>query len=81
MHVHDHTTPAPADRPRPACPFCGAYWSDAMLDEYERLSAPCPCCGPAGSSAPVPVQPLPVPDRDLCCATCGRAILMMPGVG
>jgi len=62
----------------PACPFCQARWTAAMLDEFARFSAPggCRCCG-GEQHDDAPTAP-PVPQRDLCCETCGKAIYRKP---
>ncbi|MBN8819620.1 MAG: hypothetical protein J0I80_12990 [Sphingomonas sp.] len=72
-----------AMRQGPTCPFCGAGWSVAMLDRYEALADPrgCACCGSAGALDQADVhahEPRPVPTGDLCCDTCGRAIMRAP---
>ena len=65
------------DRFRPACPFCAAPWTDAMLEQLDAMSGPsgCSCC--VGLSWPIhdaePARPA-APAEDLCCAACGRAI-------
>lgn len=71
--------PAPDDAAmRPACPFCGAAWTDAMLEHFDSMSTggPCSCCVGARGLAnwPIPLAPDPVAVSDLCCATCGQAI-------
>jgi hypothetical protein len=60
---------------RPSCPFCAASWTDAMIGEFEAMSSPCSCCGGGGDTQ---ANPLPMPSRDLCCASCGRAIYLNP---
>jgi hypothetical protein len=61
---------------RPACPFCAAPWSDAMLAQFAAMSSPCSCCG--GPAAEEAQAPLPTPSEDLCCGACGRAIYLNP---
>jgi uncharacterized ParB-like nuclease family protein len=75
--MHDHSTHAHDDTTRPACPFCSARWTDAMLDQFDAMTgtSSCACC--TGEAA-APAAPLPVPTDDLCCATCGRAIYLKP---
>ncbi len=70
-HAHHHVADAAPARPAklPACPFCGATWTEAMMAEYEQVSGSCGCCGGEAHATP-----LPIPDRDLCCDSCGRAI-------
>jgi hypothetical protein len=66
----------------PCCPFCGAAWSDAMLERYDAASDPggCTCCGRAGHGVPGRVESRDdrAPAEDLCCDTCGRAIFFTP---
>ncbi len=67
---------------RPTCPFCGAGWTAAMLDQYDALVDPegCACCGAAshGHDHGAAPRALPVPTGDLCCEHCGRAIFRAP---
>ncbi|MCW2363934.1 MULTISPECIES: hypothetical protein [unclassified Sphingobium] len=62
------------------CPFCHAHWTQEMIDQLERFSSAggCACC----SLTPdlVAHQPLETPKRDLCCATCGKAIYLAPNL-
>ncbi|MEI9851532.1 MAG: hypothetical protein WDN24_12620 [Sphingomonas sp.] len=46
-----------------------------MTAELDLFSSPasCACCAGESHSAP-----LPVPERDLCCEGCGRAIFLKP---
>jgi hypothetical protein len=62
----------------PACPFCHAPWTEAMLAEFARFSGPvgCRCCSGAHHKDEAPA--LPVPKRDLRCAECGHAIYRKP---
>lgn len=71
MTTHHHAPGAPSVRSAklPECPFCGATWTGTMMAEYEQMSGPCGCCGGEAHATS-----LPVPDRDLCCDACGRAI-------
>jgi hypothetical protein len=64
------------ERTHPHCPFCDAPWTEAMLADLDRFTAPssCACCG----EAPHDTSPLPEPEDDLCCASCGRAIYLKP---
>lgn len=66
----------------PACPFCGAPWSAAMLEQYDRftVASSCACC--AGEThADLAPTPAPQPPEDLSCTACGRAIYRaMPAV-
>jgi hypothetical protein len=77
--MHDHSTHAHEDAMRPACPFCGARWTDAMLDQFDAMTgtSSCACCA-GGAAEPEPAAPLPIPTEDLCCASCGRAIYLKP---
>ena len=62
----------------PLCPFCHAPWSREMLDEFAQFSSAdgCACCsGPHDAHQP---KALPAPERDLCCAGCGKAIYRKP---
>ncbi len=68
--------------PTPACPFCGAAWSDAMLEQYDRftVASSCACCAGKTHADHVPT-PTPQPLEDLSCTSCGRAIYRaMPAV-
>lgn len=65
-------------RPAPTCPFCQQSWTDAMLEEFARFSSAqsCHCCNdPHHAAEPAP---LPMPERDLCCDHCGKAIYRKP---
>jgi hypothetical protein len=61
----------------PACPYCGANWTAAMLELLDRHSGgpACACCmaGPLIHLAPV------MPGQDLCCESCGKPIYRAPG--
>ena len=73
MTVSTSAAPEESDAFRPACPFCRAPWTDAMLEQLDAMSGPagCSCC----LGEPVVVHwPLPRPAADLCCAACGKAI-------
>lgn len=80
MNSTDPSDARPVARFRPTCPFCGAAWTDAMLDHLDAISMPtaCSCC--AGLSWPIhapdpEAKPAPAEDLgDLCCAACGKAI-------
>ncbi len=77
--THDHSTHTHDEATRPSCPFCGAGWTDAMLDQFDAMtgSSSCACC--VGSIEPVAApEPLPIPAEDLNCAACGRAIYLKP---
>jgi hypothetical protein len=66
---------------RPTCPFCRVPWSDAMMDQYDRMATDngCACCsGPAPVQASHVERRLAVPIGDLCCASCHRAIYLAP---
>ncbi|KRB91995.1 MULTISPECIES: hypothetical protein [unclassified Sphingomonas] len=58
----------------PACPFCGAAWSAAMLEQYDRFTtaSSCACC--AGETHPDPSPAVQHPPEDISCTACGRAI-------
>nr|WP_047167813.1 hypothetical protein [Sphingomonas sp. Y57] len=59
----------------PACPFCGAPWSAAMLAQYDRftIASSCSCCAGETHAAPIPVLQHEQPE-DISCTACGRAI-------
>jgi hypothetical protein len=61
------------------CPFCGAPWTAAMLEQLEQQSsgAFCACC--VGRYTPQHVAgPLRLPIQDLCCETCSKPIYRAP---
>jgi len=76
MSADTHTRPDAAARSRPLCPFCQAAWTDGMVAEFERFSTGS-CCG--GHHTAEDHVPLALPQRDLCCSACGKAIYLMPG--
>ncbi|MBN8830783.1 MAG: hypothetical protein J0G94_09190 [Sphingomonadales bacterium] len=74
------------DRPGgPSCPFCGAAWTETMLDQYDALLDPngCACCGSAGmvehGEDHHHHEERAVPTTDLCCESCGKPIFRAPG--
>jgi len=75
MTTTDLSAPSHA-HPHPDCPFCGAKWSDAMVAEFALFSSSggCACCG----DDPAAIVRAQAPSRDLCCASCGRAIYLKP---
>ncbi|MES2497361.1 MAG: hypothetical protein V4618_14705 [Pseudomonadota bacterium] len=56
----------------PACPFCSAAWSAAMLEQYDRFTTAsnCSCCAGQEHSTPAAQHP----PQDISCTACGRAI-------
>ncbi len=55
---------------RATCPFCGAAWTDAMLDAFDAMTDNnCSCCSPESDH-----RHDHAPAADLCCDGCGRAI-------
>lgn len=58
----------------PACPFCGAPWSTAMLEQYDRftVASSCSCCTGEAHSHPDHVRH--EEPEDISCSACGRAI-------
>lgn len=61
----------------PHCPFCGEPWTSAMLDLYAGMTddSACGCCGGHGGMEHDHAErDVELPDTDLCCEHCGRAI-------
>jgi hypothetical protein len=68
----------------PACPYCGAAWTTAMLDMLNRYSvgAACACCvgqqHVESQHTEKPRSLIALPTQDLCCEHCGKPIYRAP---
>lgn len=60
------------DEAPPACPFCGAPWSAAMLSALDAATDPagCGCC----TGATATHAPRPLATADIACQACGKPI-------
>jgi hypothetical protein len=67
-----------AEEDAPLCPYCGAAWTAAMLEQLDSHSrGTCGCCVVMPGLGLEPRQ-VARPQRDLCCDSCGKPIYTVP---